>query len=288
MVMEQLGFAAIGVPGANAWQDNWDDYFADTRRIYIALDPDDVGHRAAEKLRAKLAPRSRIIDLPVPDDADPKDVDPSWLAQKGLLTKELIDDLLAKSSGSLLVTVDEAVASHAELANLSGIRFGVPELDDFITPGLLPTQVMVFLARSGLGKTLLCLNLMQLMAMEQPDMKFFFVSLEQTRSEWWERARRIHRFYNLDSDDAGAMAFWRERLLIADQNRMNEDTLLALLDEYRYEMGKAPDVIFLDYLGYWAQSFRGERYDRGYTRTGTEARFSHTASKPGAPRQHAC
>ncbi len=112
--------------------------------------------------------------------------------------------------------------------------------------------------------TIFLLNMMQRMSMVpgQENLKFLFISLEQTRGEWWERARRIHRFYNLDATDRDAADFWRERLMIVDQNRVTAKQVHEVVADYEYRMGSLPDVIVLDYLGYWAQSFKGDRYER--------------------------
>lgn len=93
-------------------------------------------------------------------------------------------------------------------------------------------------------------------------MKLLFVSLEQTRAEWWERARRIWRFYNLGGTDAQCANFWRARLQLVDKNRLSTHELEAVLDDFEYEMGSKPDLVCLDYLGYFARSFKGERYQQ--------------------------
>lgn len=112
--------------------------------------------------------------------------------------------------------------------------------------------------------TLMLLNLMQRMALQkgQEDVKFLFLSLEQTRSEWFDRARRLHRFYNLNDTDKDAKEFWKPRLLMADRNRLTADDVRQAIDDFEYRMGSPPDVICLDYLGYWARSFRGDEYQR--------------------------
>lgn len=262
LVLEQQGYKAVGAPGANVWQDTWDGYFAHVRRVYIVFDPDETGKRGADKLREKLSPRSRIVSLPVPDGVDPKDVDPTYLLVQRRMPVEEFQGLLDAAGGSLLITVDEAFREHQEIQGLTGIRLGIEHLDLMLTPGLLPSQVMVVLAKTGTGKTIFLLNLFHRMQEVQKELKILFVSLEQTRGEWFERARRIHRFYDHDATDTSTLDLWRERLLIVDKNRLGPDTLVGLLEEYEYEMGSKPDVVAIDYLGYWAQSFKGERYER--------------------------
>lgn len=114
------------------------------------------------------------------------------------------------------------------------------------------------------GKTLHLLNTMHQMRMVkgQENLKFLFVSLEQTRGEWFERARRIHRFYNINSTDQEALSWWRDNLLLIDKNRLTETELSSALDDYEYRMGAKPDVVMVDYLGYWARAFKGEAYQR--------------------------
>ncbi len=259
---EQLGYSAVGCPGASTWQDSWDSYFSDVARLYVVFDPDEAGRRGADKIRLRLAPRARVVNLPVPQDMDASMVDLNWLVVHRDLDEYGINALLGAATGSTLITVDMARAAYDEVQALVGIRFGVPDLDAVLVPGVLPTQVVVTLARSGVGKTLWILNTMFRMAAAQPGLKFLFVSLEQTRWEWWERAQRIYAFTHPLRSESDSLQFWRARLLMTDQNRIGEEMLVKLLDEYKFEMGSAPDVVFVDYLGYWAQSFRGERYER--------------------------
>lgn len=160
-----------------------------------------------------------------------------------------------KEPTSLLKTPLDAYAEHQEMEAMGGIKLGIDDIDRVIAPGLRATQVMIVLARSGTGKTLLLLNLFQHMVMAQPDLKILFVSLEQTAGDWWERVQRIHRFYNLDDDDQKILDFWHGRLRIVDENKVDYNTLIALILEAEQQMGRRPDVVAIDYLGYWAQSF---------------------------------
>jgi archaellum biogenesis ATPase FlaH len=262
LVAEQLGFSAVGVPGANTWQDSWDGLFTDVRRLYLLFDPDEAGRRGADKIHQRMSPRARVVNIPVPAGTDAALVDLSWLVVTNGMDAPGLASLLKSAGGSILVTVDDAWDAHQIIKQLVGIRFGIAELDNVITPGILPTQVMVVLARSGVGKTIWTINTMQRMAQCQPHLRFLFVSLEQTRWEWWERAERIFKFYDPFATEDDVKNFWRERYVMIDANRVGEDKLVAILSEYEYEFGKKPDVVFVDYLGYWAQSFQGERYSR--------------------------
>lgn len=260
LALTQIGQPAVGVPGARNWQENWDGYMTEMRRMWLVFDPDPVGDEGAKKLAARFGARIKRVRLAI--NELPVDVS-DWIAA-GHVQADWREAQLASLTGGLLITVDEALAEHAELQGQEGLKFNHPELDHWIAPGLLGSQVLVVLAKTGTGKTLFCLNVMHSMRMVpgQENLRFLFVSLEQTRGEWYERARRIHRFHNLEATDRDVLHFWRDNLMITDKNRMTEEDLLSALDDYEYRMGGPPDVVVLDYLGYWAQSFKGDRYQK--------------------------
>lgn len=261
LILTQNGFAAVGVPGANSWQDTWDGYLADAKRVYLIFDNDTAGKEASQKLRDRFGPKVRLVEMPEARPGQAK-IDPTVWMTSGKTADEFRGLLESSDESGLLVTVDQAFKEHCEIQGQTGMKFDVESLDEAILPGLLRSQVVICLAKTGTGKTIWILNMLQRMATSQPDLRFLFVSLEQTRGEWFERARRIYRFYNLSASDDDALDFWRERLLIVDKNRLTERDLNAILDDYDYRMGRQPDVMMLDYLGYFAQSFKGERYER--------------------------
>lgn len=259
MSMEQLGFPAVGVPGANIWQAAWDDYLSDMKRVWLVFDQDKAGDDGVKKLTDRFG--SKIKRIRLEKNGLPCDVS-DWVVSH---TSDDFRRLQGEASiGGLLVTVDQARTEHSELQGLEGIKFNNEELDHWIKPGLLPAQLMVVLAKAATGKTVWLLNVMQQMSMVpgQEHMKFLFVSLEQTRGEWFERARRIHRFYDLAATDRDCLDYWRDRLMIIDKNMLTEKELLSSLDDYEYRMGGPPDVVIIDYLGYWARGFRGDAYQR--------------------------
>lgn len=410
LIVRQLGFEnVVGLPGANTWQDAWDGYVANVRKIYTVFDNDSAGAQGEAKLKNRFGAKIRPVILSSEGKADPT----SWHASGGL-AEDFARIISSAGTSGLLITVDDAYDEHVAIQGLDGLKFGIEKLDFAISPGLLPSQVMVPLAKSGCmagdteirvnragkgfavrladmfdrwtggvrytwdrtiptyvqraddgvirlgeveevwqsgvketftvttdsgrtvrataehpfltpegwtklgdlrvgdevcvnaleqvgvetvvsvtrygfemtydisvrddphnfmangfvvhntGKTLLLLNLMHRMAMqpEQEDATFLFVSLEQTRGEWFERARRIWRFYNPESDDQECLDFWRDRLFIVDKNRLSPDEFRVILEEYADRRGRPPSCITLDYIGYWAQAFRGDRYER--------------------------
>lgn len=115
------------------------------------------------------------------------------------------------------------------------------------------------------GKTILMLNMMDSMRRveSQEDLKMLFVSLEQTRGEWWDRARRIYRLNHLDQTDDECERWWSENMMLVDRNQLSISDLHQVLDDFQYRWGKPPDLMAVDYLGYWAQGFKGgDRYQR--------------------------
>jgi len=110
--------------------------------------------------------------------------------------------------------------------------------------------------------TIMILNIFHRLLMSDPSKKILFVSLEQTRAEWFERARRIYRFYNPQASDRDCLDFFRDRLLIIDKNRVTPDEFINCVEQYEFELGAKPDFVGVDYLGYWARSFKGEGYER--------------------------
>jgi replicative DNA helicase len=171
---------------------------------------------------------------------------------------------LKPAKGGLLVTVADAVNEYRNVQAHAGLRFGWEHLDTRIRPGLQPGQIMVLLARTNAGKTLFLLNVMHRIRMVpgQEDRRMLFLSLEQTRGEWWDRARRIHRFYFPNDTERDAIAWWEHHFRMVDKNQINPAELTQILDDYEYDVGFLPDLICVDYLGYFGRTFRGEAYER--------------------------
>lgn len=274
MVAEQLGYTAVGCPGASGWQETWNEYLRDAKRVWVVFDNDKGGRDGAERIRAMVGPRCRAITIPPTPggDQDDKNDISDWVVKQGH-TKDDFEGLLNKNKGTLLITVAEAMDEWAAVQGMEGIKFNIRALDTLLYPGLLPGQVVITLAKTNTGKTLWLENTMELMAQGDPELKFLFMSLEQTRGEWFERAHRIHAFYqpNIwpDTDDEAAIEafskrarqvafeWWDPRFMMTDKNRMTQDHIRVTLDDYALEHGVLPDVVCIDYLGYLARGFPG-------------------------------
>lgn len=154
LVLEQLGFPSLGVPGAGTFQPGWVDYFTDTRRVYILFDPDAAGRAGTERVLQAIGTKGKAIDLPIPEGAEPKEVDPSYLVVQQNWGKDEFLALFnqAAKAGSLLISVREAYEEHQLLASTSGLQLGYEVLDQALEPGLLPGQVAIPLAKTNSGK----------------------------------------------------------------------------------------------------------------------------------------
>lgn len=264
MTLDQLGFTCVAVPGINTWQDSWTDYLSETRRIFICFDNDEHGPSAAEKLATKLGPKSRIVEMPKARPGQKKIDVNSWVVNHSKNADDF-RDLFSKAKGGLLVSVYESYLQWSELegnANLEGLRFNIQQLDAAMRHGLLPAQVIVLLAKTGAGKTMAMINLFHRMSMIKDDIKILFVSLEQTRNEWFERAHRIFTLYNPEAQLEDTIEYWSDKLMIIDKNKITQDQLQSCIDQFRYEMGEQPHLVGVDYLGYYARSYKGEEYTR--------------------------
>lgn len=265
ILLNQMGFPAVAVPGAQTWQERWDGYVSEVKRLYVCFDPDDAGAKGAANLRERFGGRVKVMDLPRAaagmDGADLTD----WIVKEGHTAEDFVTLMRSARGSGLLFTIDDCIAEEEELAKLKGLQFNMgADLDLVLRPGMLPGQIAVVLAKTGVGKTIWLLNAMQRMVMAegQEDLTFLFLTLEQTKAEYWKSAKKIHQFYNPFSDGRDAGAFWRPRLYGSEKNRLTEDDVHVILDEFEDDFGKPPDVVCLDYLGYWAQSFGGDRYSR--------------------------
>lgn len=261
VLLTQLGYPAMGVPGANTWQDSWNGYLASMKRVWLVFDRDEAGEKGANRLVDKFGIKMRRIHLsPEGTKCDPT----QWFCQQHHSPEDFDRLLVDAASGGLLVSVRDAIDEFEHIQDQAGLKFGHEMLDLMIEPGLQASQVLVLLSKTGTGKSLWLLNVMHRMREHrgQHDLRILFVSLEQTRGEWWDRARRIHRFYHLDATEEDAARWWDHNLLLVDQNRLSENQLRQVLDDFDYQMGQKPDLVCLDYLGYWARGFRGEGYER--------------------------
>jgi archaellum biogenesis ATPase FlaH/5S rRNA maturation endonuclease (ribonuclease M5) len=257
--------AVIAVPGTNAIPDDFDDLLSTAKRIFIGLDSDEPGKRAAEELKERIGSRARVLELPYEDGRKcdwteyllPAAMEgkKSWKYDHPYAGHDWRDvhRLLSSASGKRIYSVAESGEAFRAYRQVNaGIKTGYNELDAIIHPGLLPGQVVIFLAKTGAGKTVLLCNLAYLMRKH----RVLFVSLEMTREEIYDRLRRIYLFYHPEANDQ-AVDEGLANVYICDENRLGERDLANLVSEFTIEADGKPEVVFVDYLGYYARGAKG-------------------------------
>lgn len=240
----------VGIPGVGALPEGFESMFDSCRRVFVALDPDEAGVKAAIKIKELLGPKARIVELPA-DTPEKCDWTYFFTVYGGTWRDAMA--LIGSASGKRLYSMGEIGVSYRNVRSRGpGIKTGYSGFDDVIEPGLQPGQLVVVLAKTGTGKTILLCNL----AMQMRDEPTLFVSLEQTREEVYERLQRIYRFYDPRAGDSDVEAGF-PKLMVSDANRLSEDDLGQLIEEFEIEVGEPPRVILVDYLGYYAKGIQG-------------------------------
>lgn len=82
------------------------------------------------------------------------------------------------------------------------------------------------------------------------------LSLELTAAEVYEQLHRIHFYWNPTCSREQMLTDY-DRLRIVDQNRLTRGDLATLVHEYAEELGAPPELLIVDYLGYYARGFKG-------------------------------
>jgi archaellum biogenesis ATPase FlaH len=255
--------AVVGLAGIQTWPKDLMTDLADAKRIFIGFDSDEPGKVAAEKLKEEIGARARVVQLPNEDlacdwsdymlPADGKDTD--WRAAHPYAGHSWRDvlRLMGAASGKRIFSVREAGMRFREYrANNRGLQLGFAELDATIAPGMLPGQVVVFLAKTGTGKTLFLCNVCVNMR-EHP---ILFISLEMTQEEVYDRLAKIYWFHHPDAT-VDELEEALSNIFICDENRLGERDMPALIAEFEVETGVRPQVVMVDYLGYYARGARG-------------------------------
>ncbi len=261
--------AVVAIPGAGALPGGtggFEGYFTKAKRIYLGLDPDEVGKREAIKIKALLGAKCRIVKLPQGEDTDTFGavVKCDWTEYLRARTPDhpcgghgwsevmgLIAD--ADAEGRRVYSMADAGRRWARDENeRPGIKFGFPTLDAILKPGLKPGNVAIPLAKTGTGKTVFLANV----AYYTRDVPTLFITLEATSSEVYNILRRITHFHHSRFDDSQVQAVY-PKLGIVDENRLQRADFSLLVAEYADEHGFPPELIFVDYLGYYARGMPG-------------------------------
>ena len=258
------GMVVVGLAGAGTWPEHLIEMLQQCRKVFIGMDPDETGKRAADKLKGEIGAKARIVELP---DGEPKT---DWTdffkphspanPNGGNTWRDLHTMLVAADmSGKRMFTItDSAVRWEQRRSEAPGIKLGWPSLDAVLRPGLKPGQLFVPFAATGVGKTVVLDNIVH----NTRANRLLYVSLEMTAAEIYEHMYRIHRFWNPKADRSQMSADY-QRLRVADPNRLKAGELEGLIDEYADEVGAGPDIVIVDYLQYYAGGFKANsKYDK--------------------------
>lgn len=263
MLLDQMGYAACAVPGALGYQEHWNWWFDDARRVYVVMDSDETGRKGAIKIKGMLGRKARSIELPVPHGAESTDVTDYFLRDG--YTSGDFDALVDEARGQRLFTMSDAIKERDELRTKQGLSTGWEALDRAITPGLLPGQLVVVVAKTGAGKTAMLTQLTHNLSSWQtfsgqftgPSIPTLVLSLEQTKAEMGERLQRIGRLFNPWIEDQ-ELDRWYSKMLLCDENKVPAADIPLLLDEFIDDVGMAPRLMIVDYLGYWSRAFKAK------------------------------
>lgn len=244
----------VSLPGAASLPggpEGFERYFSTQKRIFLGLDPDEVGKREAIKIKALLGSKARIVELPTDlpkcdwseyingRSRDVHDV-------TGLLT-------LADLAGKRVYSVADAASRWQQLEDEQpGIRLGFSEVDALLKPGIKPGNLVIPMAKTGAGKSVFLGNI----AYYTRARYHLMISLEQTASEVYDVIRKVTRFHQPFHSHPQIAAEY-PNLRIVDENRLTSEDLSLLLDEYAEEVGRYPELVSVDYLGYYARGIRG-------------------------------
>lgn len=260
--------AVVGIPGAGSLPggaDHFADYFEQCKRVYIGLDPDDVGKKASVQIKALIGAKARALHLPDDDllDTTGEVVKCDWtefLRAKnddhpfGGHTATDVLGLMADAdmAGKRVYTMADAGMQWAKEDARGGIKLGFPVLDAIIRPGLKPGNLVIPLAKTGTGKTVFLCNV----AHNMRQYPFLFISLEMLAAEVYDIFRRVARFHNPLFDDAQIQSHY-PLLRIVDENRLRKEDFAVLVEEFTQDVGLPPRVAAVDYLGYYAKGMPG-------------------------------
>lgn len=256
--------AVVALPGAGSWPggvEGFPEMFRNAKRVYIALDPDDVGERESKKLKEALGVKARIVNLPS-EAGKPKcdwteylrDHDKVQHPWGGHTWRDIADllnvaDLVGKRVFSL---IDAGTQWKKDLTERPGIQLGFPTLDAILKPGINPGSLTIPLAKTGTGKTVFLANI----AYNLRHRRVLAITLENTKQELYTIWRRVTRFWHPAYDDY-EIQLEQPHLRIVDENRLNSNDFEQLIAEYTEDIGLPPEVVFVDYLGYYARGMKG-------------------------------
>lgn len=154
MVMEQLGYCAVGMPGSETWDTNWNSYADDAKRVWIVTDPDEAGMKGADKVEEALGAKSKIVPLPIPEGVDAKKVDPTYLVVHEGWDRKRFDELFSSTTrrNTLIRSPLQAWEAWIDDEAVGGLKTGFEKFDHYIGKGIRRSDLVIPVARTNVGK----------------------------------------------------------------------------------------------------------------------------------------
>ncbi len=131
---------------------------------------------------------------------------------------------------------------------------GISQLDDIVW-GPAEGEVVTFIARSGIGKSLIATNIVT----NNPDAKIIFFSLEMPAHMclmrmWAHQANRDHDeifdlvYRNEIPDEVFELNSALPWAIVVDEPGLTLDDMTVYIEAYEEEFGERPDTVVIDYL----------------------------------------
>ncbi|MFH1893744.1 MAG: toprim domain-containing protein [Candidatus Zixiibacteriota bacterium] len=180
IVLSQHGYAAVGVPGANIFSEDWSPMFDRVGNIYCCFDGDEKGRQGAMRVAHILGPMTLIVEMP-----EGQDVTDFFVSGKNAIEFQA---LLDRAKNLLDIEID-SVAALPENLRLSKLSDIIPMLT-----GLPPIESRhyrsVLSNKLGVGMKVIDAGLIQhrkalekAAAQTEPDKKEVFTDDEKARAQ---------------------------------------------------------------------------------------------------------
>ncbi len=254
MTLSQAGFAVVATAGASSWFDDWSTVLSDFPHVYFVYDGEDGAFKYATVAADRVGSTATALRLPDGIDVNQFFQDEGKSAFESFVSRQLEESFPFKTLEYHLAEWNLYLNSGEQW-----LKTGYKQIDDSLPVGILPNQLIIWIAKPSVGKTQFAINMLYRQMVMYPDKKFLFFSLELKGYEVLDRLVKIHRFYDLGSETIqDSLRFFQDRVLIFDDNRITRDDLWRHTTTYLEKYGEPPAAAYLDYLGYFANSYKGD------------------------------
>jgi len=172
----------------------------------------------------------------------------------------ILDDLLIKNKDAF--AIEEQVVSYKNYLKKQAtgqIKTGYKTIDETIR-GINPGEVLSFLARTAVGKTIFGLNVARNVNLSQK-IPIVFFSLEQQIPQVFERLAAIHlqksteeveKIFksNFDAKASSKLIKDLDHIYVVDKNSLTFSQMTEYMAQIEKKIHKHVSLVIIDYLGY--------------------------------------